>query len=299
MNLNKDAVRLVYFCENIADCYTVAKGISVDSEEVIVFGGKGHPLDQYPNACTMIFVGSKEFEPMDAARKLLPRWFENPDRRAYRFEFDRNMDADDLRNAIATATLIDRSPYLKAKQLGKPEADSIRVNIAAELTAKELRNLFPKSNITVHDMLDLWNGKHTLRAIEDFWNGCHGILHGFKKKMIVPLLLDPEIVWEQCIISPDQLWLSSPADFIHEKHATYPIPLSKFREELAKDNLLFLRSLHSHSTMSGGGERDGHPIIVKLDEHGRLIVIDGNRRAALSILTGHETITAYVAMKKR
>ncbi len=181
--------------------------------------------------------------------------------------------------------------------------EPIRIKIACTYIKREFRKYLPNIKnqnvwINIDSEIDSWFSKMGPR---DFWNGFHGIAMGFKLKHHLTHVLTAENVkWKLVDKLPLDENIAAGAGLgyisneLSKKKPTADETRKYFQNNprVAEKWLKFFKKEASSTT-----HRDRFPIIAvekKLDDKEIISIHDGNRRFALWILEGRNTISAYV-----
>jgi len=178
--------------------------------------------------------------------------------------------------------------------------DPVRVKLAAEATSKELRKLLPSVPEELwpqldHNVADWFDGTASeLAMVHDFWNGCEGIMTGFKLKRLIRYFSAANVSWQTTDVAVDEIPLGWQVGTLSDELGQPPYHAPGIRELFqAKPKFLAENKQLSDEKAAGSVPRDHYPIILAKDKDGYTL-LDGNRRVLRAIIYGRDQISAHI-----
>jgi len=176
--------------------------------------------------------------------------------------------------------------------------DDVRREITSQLVHKELIKLFPSLDRgqwegLLPDINSWFDGeKSQLAPVHDFWNGCDGLLAGFKLKGLITYFTAENVEWRQAEIPVSELsirWRLPSLKDLGDPPYSYSMVQEYLRDPAVRKEQERVARIVSGSTP----QRDEFPIIVLKDAQGTTL-LDGNRRLMQAFLEDKSTILAWV-----
>lgn len=183
--------------------------------------------------------------------------------------------------------------------------EPIRQEIAVSYIRHELRKYLPSVREEEAwkkidgDVTNWFDSSLYLYPVRDFWNGFYGVMMGFKLLIHLHEFVTAEnVIWERKQIPLDALTFSgfTPRELGAKFEGMEAKTIADYyavNKGEQKDHFNLLKSKYENTF-----ERVSDPIIVtqkRVDDKDKLIIYKGNARASLAILSGKDSIEAYVS----